>query len=129
MTPSTAPSTLRWLPYLFAAGAVFWLVELAQLSAVIAAPVGREELKQALLKAGLTSDINVWLAVETGLVFLFEVTATALHATAYYGMRKLRLWGWIAAVMVAVGWSLVLIGLPVLIFLLRRPTRQAFGIS
>jgi hypothetical protein len=44
-------------------------------------------------------------------------------------MRKLRLWGWIAAVMVAVGWSLVLIGLPVLIFLLRRPTRQAFGIS
>jgi hypothetical protein len=60
---------------------------------------------------------------------LFEVTATALHATAYYGMRKLRLWGWIAAVMVAVGWSLVLIGLPVLIFLLRRPTRKAFGIS
>jgi hypothetical protein len=117
------------MPYLFAAGAVFWLVEIVQLAAVVAAPVGRDELRQALLKAGLTGNLDIWLVVETGLIFLFEGVAAALHATAYYGMRKLRLWGWIAAVLVSVGWSLVLVGLPVLLFLLRRPTRQAFGIS
>jgi len=33
------------------------------------------------------------------------------------------------AVIVAAAWSLVLVGIPILVFLLRRPTRQAYGIS
>jgi hypothetical protein len=52
-----------------------------------------------------------------------------LHATAYFGLKKLRLWGWIAALVVAVAWSLVLVGIPVLVVLLQRPTRQAFGMT
>jgi hypothetical protein len=108
---------------------VFWLVELAYLAAVIAAPNGREELRQALVNAGITRDVSTWLIVESAMVVLFEVVAAGLHAAAFYGMRRLRLWGWIAAIIVAAAWSLVLLGIPVLVVLLQRPTRQAFGLS
>ena len=112
---------LRWLPYLFAAGAVFWLIELTQFAAVVAAPAGREQLRQALLTAGITN-VNTMLTV-------LEVAAVALHGAAYYGLRAYRAWGWVVAVIVAAAWSLLLVGIPVLVFLLRRPTRQAYGIS
>jgi hypothetical protein len=52
-----------------------------------------------------------------------------LHGIAYYGLKRLRVWGWIAAVIVAGAWSLVVVGIPVLVFLLRRQTRQAYGVS
>lgn len=124
-----APPRLRWLPLLFAAGAVFWLIQLVQFAAIVAAPTGRDELRQALTNAGITKDVSTVLAVESVLVFLLEGTAAALHAAAYYGLRKFRAWGWIAAVIVAAAWSLVLVGVPMLILLLRRTTRQAYGVS
>ena len=120
---------LRWLPYLFAAGAIFWLVELTQAAAMIAAPVGREQLYQALVKAGITGNTTPVLILYMAIVFGIEATAAALHATAYYGLKRLRAWGWIAAVIVAGAWSLVLVGIPVFVFLLQRRTRQAYGIS
>jgi hypothetical protein len=120
---------LRWLPYLYAAGAVFWLVELAQLAGVLAASNGRDQLRDALVHAGITNDVSTWLVVESAIVVLFEATAAVLHAAAYFGLKKLRLWGWICAVIVAGAWSLVLIGLPVLVVLLQRPMRRTFGIS
>jgi len=123
------PPVLRWLPYLYAAGAVFWLIELAQLAGVLAAPNGRDQLQEALVRAGITHDVSTWLVIESAIVVLFEVTAAALHAAAYYGLKKLRLWGWICAVVVAGAWSLILIGIPVLVVLLQRPTRRAFGMS
>jgi hypothetical protein len=124
-----APNTrLRWLPYVFAAGAVFWLVELAQFAAIVAAPAGREQLYQPYLKAGFVRDATTMVVVEVAFIAMFEVTAAALHATAFYGLRRWRAWGWIAAVVVASAWSLVLIGLPMLVFLLQRPTRQAYGV-
>ncbi len=122
------PPILRWLPYLYAAGAVFWLVELAQLAGVLAASNGRDQLRDALVRAGITHDVTTWLVVESAIVVLFEVTAAALHAGAYFGLKKLRLWGWIIAVIVAGLWSFVLFGIPVLVLLLQRPTRRAFGI-
>jgi hypothetical protein len=120
---------LRWLPFVFAAGAVFWLVELAQFAAIVAAPAGRDQLQQALLNAGIKQDISSVLVVESVLVFVFEGAAAALHAAAYFGLRKLRPWGWIAAVIVSAAWSLVIVGIPVLVILMRRATRQTFGIS
>ena len=119
---------LRWLPYLFAAGAVFWLIELTQFAAVVAAPAGREQLRQALLTAGITN-VNTMLTVEVVILASLEVAAVALHGAAYYGLRAYRAWGWVVAVIVAAAWSLLLVGIPVLVFLLRRPTRQAYGIS
>lgn len=120
---------LRWLPFLFAAGAVFWLVELAQFAAVLAAPAGRDQLHQALVSAGIKQDLDSVIVAESVIVVAFETAAAALHAVAYFGLRRLRPWGWIAAVIVAAAWSLVLVGIPVFVVLMRRTTREAFGIS
>jgi hypothetical protein len=51
-----------------------------------------------------------------------------LHATAYFGLRRRQPWGWIVAVIVAAAWSLVLVGIPVLLVLVRSSTRRAYEI-
>jgi hypothetical protein len=128
--PRTAPAPgLRWLPFVFGAGAVFWLIQLAQFAAVVAAPAGRDQMRQALVTSGVTANGAAVVAVEAALIVLFELAAVALHAAAFYGLRRFRPWGWISAVIVAAGWSLVLVGIPLMVVLLRRTTRQRFGIS
>ncbi|HEX9364386.1 MAG TPA: hypothetical protein VGA47_11460 [Candidatus Dormibacteraeota bacterium] len=129
MSKPSPGNRLRWLPYLFAAGAIFWLIELTQFAAVLAAPVGREQLRVALVNAGLTSDVDTLLIVEAVLIVFFELVAAVLHGAAYYGLKGFRAWGWVVAVIVSAAWSLVLVGIPILVFLLRRPTREAYGIS
>ena len=126
--PAAAPS-LRWLPFAFAAGAIFWLVLLTQFAAIAAAPAGREQLHQSLVNAGVTQNVWTVVIVESAIVAGFELSAAALHAAAYFGLRRMRSWGWVAAVIVAAGWCLALVGIPVLVILLRRTTRQAYGIS
>jgi hypothetical protein len=122
------PASLRWLPFLFGAGAIFWLVQLAQFAAVVAAPAGRDQLRQAVENAGAKGDVSTYMAIEIGVVFFFVITAASLHAIAYFGLRRRRPWGWIAAVIVAGAWSLVLIGIPVLVVLARSGTRRAYEI-
>src|SRR5205814_6879495 len=56
---------LRWLPYLFAAGAVLWLVELTRFAAYLVAPAGREVLKQALIDGGITRNLDATLTTES----------------------------------------------------------------
>jgi hypothetical protein len=129
LSKASPGNRLRWLPYLFAAGAVFWLIELTQFAAVLAAPLGREQLRQALMNAGITSNLDALLVVESIFIGFLELAAAALHGAAYYGLKAFRAWGWVIAVIVSAAWSLVLVGIPVLLFLLRRPTRQAYGIS
>jgi hypothetical protein len=58
-----------------------------------------------------------------------ELAAAILHGAAYYGLRAYRTWGWVVALVVSAAWSVVLLGIPILLFLLRRPVRQAYGIS
>jgi hypothetical protein len=125
--PAVTP-WLRWLPYLFAAGAIFWLVNLTQSAALAAAPAGRAQLENTLLSAGLTRNASAFLAVYFVIVFAFEATAAGLHGAAFYGLRSMRWWGWVVAVIVAGAWSLVLVGIPVLVLLLQRRTRQAYGV-
>jgi hypothetical protein len=120
---------LRWLPYLFAGGAVLWLVELTRFAAYLVAPGGRQLLKQALADGGITGNLDATLAGESVLIFFLGTTAIVLHGAAYYGLKRVRLWGWITAVIVASAWSLVLLGIPILILLLRRSTREAYGLS
>jgi hypothetical protein len=120
------PAGLRWLPFIFGAGAVFWLVQLAQFAAIVAAPNGRDQLRQAVVQAGVKGDVSTFIALEVGVVLFLVIAAATLHATAYFGLRKRRPWGWIAAVIVAAAWSLVLIGIPVLVVLVRA--RRAYGI-
>ena len=129
--PPTAPPpspVLRWLPYLFAAGAIFWLVQLTQTAALAAAPVGRTQLEQTLINSGITQNTSALLVIYFAVIFVFEATAAGLHGAAFYGLRAMRWWGWVIAVIVAGGWSLLLVGIPVLAFLLQRQTRQAYGV-
>ena len=108
---------------------MFWLIELTQFAAVLLAPAGRDQLVQSLIAAGIKRDLTTVLVIECVGVIAFEACAAALHATAFYGLRRFRPWGWVAAVITAVAWSLVVIGIPVLVLLLQRPTREAYGIS
>ena len=123
------PAGLRWLPYVFGAGAVFWLIQLARLAAVIAAPAGRDQMRQMLEQAGVTAgEVSTWVALEIGVGLFIVIAAAALHATAYFGLRRLRPWGWVVAVIVAAAWSLLLVGIPVLMVLARSTTRHAYEI-
>ena len=128
LAKSSPSHGLRLLPYLFAAGAVFWLIELTEFAAVLAAPAGREQLVQTLAGAGFGRNASAMLIVESVIVVFLEASAAVLHGAAYYGLRKFRAWGWIAAMIVSAAWSLVVVGIPVLVFLLRRRTRAAYGI-
>lgn len=128
-TPQPAANPwIRWLPYLFAAGAVFWLVELTQSAAMAAAPVGRAQLEQTLVNSGITHDTSTVLVVYLATILGFQGAAAALHGAAYFGLRARRWWGWVVAIIVAGAWSLLLIGIPVLAFLLQRRTREAYGV-
>ena len=123
-----APTGLRWLPFVSGAGSVFWLVQLAQFSAVVAAPNGRDQLHQAVVQAGAKGDVSTLIVIEVAIVFFFVIAAACLHATAYFGLRRHRPWGWIAAVIVSAAWSVVLLGIPVLYVLVKRSTRHQYGI-
>jgi len=105
------------------------LIELAQFAAVVAAPAGRGQLQQALVNAGVTHDLSSVVVVESVLGLSIAAGAAAVHAASYFGLRAMRPWGWITAVIVAAAWSLVLVGIPILVLLLRRSTREAYGIT
>jgi hypothetical protein len=122
------PRALRWLPFIFAAGAIFWLVQLTQFAAIVAAPAGRDQLQQAVAHAGVKGNVSTLIVIEVAIVFFFVGSAACLHATAYFGLRARKPWGWIAALIVAAAWSLILIGIPVLWLLIKPGTRRAYGI-
>jgi hypothetical protein len=122
------PPPLRWLPFLFAAGAIFWLVQLAQFAAIVTAPAGRDQLQQALAQTGAKGDLSTFLVLEAALVFFFVGAAACLHSIAYFGLRARKPWGWIVALIVAAAWSLVLVGIPVLYILAKASTRHAYQI-
>jgi hypothetical protein len=125
---SVQPVGLRWLPFVFGAGAVFWLVQLTEFAAIVAAPAGRDQLHQALVQAGIKGDLSTLLVFEAVIFSFFLIVAAALHATAYFGLKARKPWGWIVAVIVAAAWSLLLVGIPVLVLLIRSNTRHAYGI-
>ncbi len=129
MSKQSPGNRFRWLPYLYAAGSVFWLILLTQFAAYLISSVGRDQLRQALLEQGFKGNLDTLFLVDASLIVFVEVAAAILHGVAYYGLRGFRAWGWVVAVLVAAAWSLVLVGIPLLVFLLRRPTRQAYGIS
>jgi len=128
-TPTAAVS-LGLLPWFYAAGAVLFLIEATQALAYLTSPGGRAQLAGDLTRQGVApavqSDILAmyWIILIGG-----SLVAAVLHGTAFYGLRRLRRWGWIAAVVVAALWSLLIVGIPVLIRLVSRPVRQTFGVD
>ena len=112
-----------------AAAAVMFLVLLAQAAAVVLNPNGRDAISQAIVQAGVSPADRggVLVVYEVALVLVFLLPAI-LHGLAYYGLRGARRAGWLLAFVLAVGWSLVLVGIPFAYLLWRRDTREAFGI-
>lgn len=126
-----APVTsLGLLPWFYAAGAVLFLVEATQVLAYLLSPGGRGQLTAELSRQGVAQSMQAEVLAGYA-VFLVggSLVAAALHGTAFYGLRRFRRWGWIAAVVVAALWSLLIVGIPVLVRLVSRNVRQAFGVD
>ena len=112
------------LPWIYAAGAIFCLVWATRTLAYLVAPAGRSQL------SGMGGDIRPSAVVISGMVFIgMALIAVALHAAAFYGLRRRARWGWLAAVVVAGFWSLLIVGLPVLLRLISRNVRESFGMD
>lgn len=128
--PAPPPPLPSFLPGVFAAGAVFWLVILAQSAAVFASPVGRSTLDAQLAAAGFAAaERGPLILLNAVLLSAMLLAAAMLHGAAFRGLRGRRRWGWLLAVAVAGLWSVVVVGIPVLATLLRRDVRRACGVG
>jgi hypothetical protein len=118
------------LPWLYAGGSIFFLVWGTQALALLLAPAGRSQLLTEMLRQGVPASARPTLLLLYGAVVIGAALAAAgLHAAAFYGLRRRRWWGWLAAVVVAGFWSLLIVGLPVLLRLVSRNVREAFGVE
>ena len=122
--------SLGLLPWLYAVGAVFFLVQATQGAAYLLSPGGRAQLTAELVRQGVSASTQQgFLAVYWVIIVGGSLVAAVLHAAAFYGLRRFRRWGWLAAVVVAALWSLLIVGIPVLLRLVNRSVRQAFGVD
>jgi len=123
------PTGLALLPWLYAGGAVFWLVSSASAAAYLAAPNGTHVyLSQSGVSFPGMNDPG-FATFALGLSLALYVVAAVLHGAAYFGLRGRTTWGWTVAVLMAALWSLLLVGIPVLYVLMRPATRRDFGID
>jgi hypothetical protein len=123
-------ASLGLLPWFYGAGAIFFLVWATQALAVFLSPVGRAQLAGELGRQGVPLSMRSGLLVANGVILISAaLVAAALHGAAFHGLRRHRRWGWIAAVVVAAVWSLLIVGIPVLVRLLSRDVRQSFGVE
>lgn len=128
-TPNPTVS-LGLLPWFYAAGAVLFLIEATQVLAYLLSPGGRAQLAAELTRQGIGPAIQgEVLAGYAVFIVGGSLVAAILHGAAFYGLRRFRRWGWIAAVVVAALWSLLIVGIPVLVRLVSRNVRQAFGVD
>jgi hypothetical protein len=128
--PAAPAASLGLLPWLYAAGAIIFLVEATQGLAYLLSPGGRAQLTVDLTKQGIPASMQsdvltaYWVILIGG-----SLVGAALHGAAFYGLRRFRRWGWIAAVIVAALWSLLIMGIPVLVRLVNRDVRRAYGVD
>jgi hypothetical protein len=122
--------SLGLLPWFYAAGAVLFLIYATQGLAALVSPSGRAQLLAELARQGVASSMQEGvLAIYWVILIGGSLAAAALHGTAFYGLRRFRRWGWIAALVVASLWSLLIVGIPVLVRLVNRNVRQAYGVD
>jgi len=127
-TPAVAPPSrpqpgqvLGTTPWFFALASIFLLVWATSALAVVLNAAGRARLAAGV--GGSAADAAIYSAV----LIAIAVILAGLHGLVFYDLRGGRRRGWITAIVLAALWSLILVGLPVLVRLLGRRTRQAFG--
>ena len=124
------PTPIPGLAWIYAIGAVTWLLLLARNAAEVAAGPTRAQMAGDIRQAGYSGDLfGTMLVLYAAGMIAVPLVVAAIHATAFYGLRAQRRWGWLAAVVVAGAWSLVLVGIPVLATLLRPSVRRAYGVG
>lgn len=129
-TAAISRPSLGLLPWLYAAGAIVFLIEATQGLAYLLSPGGRAQLMAELARDGVAASMRSGVIGAYWIVFIGgSLVAAALHGAAFYGLRRFRRWGWISAVVVASLWSLLVVGIPVLIRLVNRNVRQAYGVD
>ncbi len=112
-----------------AIAAFIWLVLLAQMAAFVINPHGRADLNHTLAQARVSAGARPGLMVLYEVILILSVLVPAvLHAFAFYGLLSLRKAGWVVAFLLAILWSVVLVGLPFAYLLWKRDNRQAYGI-
>ena len=123
------PDHVSLIAIVSAAAAVLFLVLLAQTLAMVLNPNGREVLNQLLVQAGVSpADLPTVLFIYEVSLLLFSLLPAIAHGLAYYGLVGVRRSGWVLAFILAIGWSLLLVGIPFAWLLWRRDTRDAFDI-
>jgi hypothetical protein len=129
-TAAISRPSLGLLPWLYAAGAIVFLIEATQGLAYLLSPGGRAQLMAELARDGVAASMRNGVIGAYWIVFIGgSLVGAALHAAAFYGLRRFRRWGWISAVVVASLWSLLVVGIPVLIRLVNRDVRHAYGVD
>jgi hypothetical protein len=130
VSAATPAVSLGLLPWFYAAGAILFLVEATQGLAYLLSPAGRAQLTAELTRQGVAASMQQGVLAAYWVILIGgSLVAATLHAAAFYGLRRLRRWGWISAVVVAALWSLLIVGIPVLVRLVSRSVRQAFGVD
>lgn len=127
--PAGAGDGLAGVRVFVATGGVLCLVGIAYFAPFILSPAGRAALTGTQSQFGSPAADPQSNIQAVAVIIVLLLVAAALHAVAYYGLRSYRVGGWVAGLLVAGLWSTILIGVPALVVLLRRSTRERFGLA
>lgn len=123
-------ATVSSIPWIYAVGAFIDAALLAWVLAEGITPGGRANWNSMLAQAGIpTSQFGASRIELTAVFSVLLLLLAAGHAAAYQGLRARKRWGWILGVVLAALWSIVLTGIPVLVKLVQRQVRAAYGVS
>lgn len=130
LSTAEVQATVASLPWIYGVGAFLDAALLAWILAEGITSGGSANWNSALAQAGIPASQFATSRVElTAILGVFLLLLAAGHAAAYQGLRARKRWGWILGVALAALWSLVLMGIPVLVKLVQRQVREAYGVS
>jgi hypothetical protein len=129
VSPGVLLATIGPRPWLYIVGAVLAFISATLSLASLVGPHGRAQVIEDLIGQGFPiRNQGAMVAIVAMVRVAAPLLGGVLHAVAFHGLRRSRRWGWVAAVVVAAAWSVLLVGIPILFLLLRRDVRNTFGL-
>jgi ribosomal protein L40E len=130
LTSAEVQATVASIPWIYAVGAFLNAGALAWVLAEGVTSGGRANWNSAMAQAGVPAAQFATTRVEGTVIFgVIFLLLAAGHAVAYQGLRAKKRWGWLVGVVLAALWSIILVGIPVLVKLVQRQVRAAYGVS